>query len=190
MKTLLMLIGLPGSGKTTFRDKYLDDIISYTPVVISQDDLVDAYAEERGLTYSEAFKQAPLKAFAKTVRANFIASIDRKESIMLDRTNLSRKSRAEFLNLVTGDYKKIAIVFTIHPIVLEDRLERRGKATGKVIPHFVIANMRKSFEAPTSAEFDHIIPVVGEPPTIPMYLRHAKRVVIRRMRRFFKSSDK
>jgi tRNA uridine 5-carbamoylmethylation protein Kti12 len=185
-----MLIGLPGSGKTTYRDQYVQDVASQNYLVISQDDLVEEFASANGLTYTEAFKQADLKSFDKKVRQTFNDAIDAKRAIVLDRTNLTAKTRRGFLNRVTGDYKRIAIVFEIHPIVLADRLEKRARATGKVIPEFVIRNMRKSYEAPTSEEFDIITTVRAEEPNLGMYLRHVRRVVVSRLRRILKTRDK
>lgn len=162
MPYLYVLVGPPGVGKSTWREKRMvlwnheTRMYGLCPLVtISQDDLVEEYAKEHGLTYSQAFKQANLKEFDRTVRRRFQEAVAAGESIILDRTNMSRKSRRFFLE-AAKDYKRVAVVFEHHPAVLDDRLDRRAKQTGKVIPFSVMRQMLRSYQEPTVPEFDEI----------------------------------
>lgn len=74
MPTVYMLIGLPGSGKTTWRENTIASSDEEF-VVISQDDMIDNFAWQNNLTYNEAFKIAPLHDFAKQARADFRKAI-------------------------------------------------------------------------------------------------------------------
>jgi predicted kinase len=193
MPSIIMLVGLPGSGKTTYRDKFIKDVFCSNPLVISQDDLVEAYAAENNMTYTQAFKTANLKDFQRQVKQVFVEAIADGRTIILDRTNLTVKTRKSFLYLVPAHYRKIAIVFDVHPLVLEDRLERRAAATGKFIPDFVIDQMRRSYTAPTQEEFDHIVYEQTQLASIALRIRSVFRKGIRFMKQIadkFKAGDK
>lgn len=175
MPKLFVLIGPPGAGKSTWRETFTE--LHPTAVVVSQDDLVEEYARARGVTYSTAFRTAPLKEFAKMVKARFVEAVARGEDIVLDRTNMSRKSRQWFLETARG-YEATAIVFEAHPIVLADRLRRRARKTGKHIPQHVVTNMLRGFEDPDFEEFDLIETRRSGPPTIMQRVcYHARRLL-------------
>ena len=56
----VMMIGLPGSGKSTWIKANLPGV-----KVLSTDDFIDQYAAEKGKTYSEVFAKAAPLASAK-----------------------------------------------------------------------------------------------------------------------------
>lgn len=191
MPNLIMLIGLPASGKTTWREQRLVNSVEPLPVVISQDDLVEAYAKQHGLTYTEAFAKADLKAFERQVKQDFAQAIAENRSVILDRTNLSIKSRRAFRAMVPAHYTRIAVAFEIDPLVQEDRLDRRAAATGKMIPMRVIRQMRASYQRPSHEEgFDVIEYVRGPEPGWSLRMRWFCRVIRRKVARLFKSEDK
>ena len=66
MPDLVMLIGLQGSGKSTYRKKLTASKSDY--VIISLDDMLEEYAQEKNITYNEAWKQADMKEFNKTLK--------------------------------------------------------------------------------------------------------------------------
>lgn len=182
MSVLYVLIGPPGVGKTTWREErsFMWDVgtMKYgakSIVTISQDDLVEEYAQKHGLTYSEAFKQADLKAFDREVRRRFEEAVKAGRNIILDRTNMTRKSRSFFIR-TAKDHKRIAVVFKSDPAVLDDRLERRARETGKHIPGHVVRQMLKSYQEPIIPEFDEIRTVdTALVPTFRQALRHLWR---------------
>ena len=57
----VMLIGVPGSGKST----YIDELKAQNPdrdyIVLSTDDILERLGSEKGLNYSQAFKNIPFK---------------------------------------------------------------------------------------------------------------------------------
>jgi predicted kinase len=185
MPELFVLVGPPGVGKTTYRD-YLEDLTNvmiaangaegrHRCVVISQDDLVEEFAKANGLNYTQAFQRADLKAFEREVKARFNAAFEAGHPIILDRTNMTVKSRGYFLR-AAKEYRKIAIVFEYHPAVLDDRLNQRAKTTGKTIPLKVMRNMIAAFQAPSWPEFDECVPVRrATKPTIRQHLAYAWR---------------
>lgn len=155
--TLHILVGLPGSGKSTWRHAFVAE--NPDVCVLSTDDRIDAWAQERGLTYTEAFPQAPMKEFETAIREEFQDAVASRRSVLVDRTNLSCKSRARFLSSLPKPYRRVAVVFDVPDDVLARRLDERARLTGKFIPEHVISTMKASFEMPDITEFDQIISV-------------------------------
>ena len=79
-----------------------------------------------------------------------------REDIIVDMTNVSRKSRRKWLNTVPKYYKKKAVVFATEYDEIYARNEKRFQETGKNIPDFVISNMMKGFMIPDYSEADII----------------------------------
>jgi predicted kinase len=145
---VIVLVGPPGSGKTTWIKANGEG-----HTVISSDDLLEAWGNERGLTYSEAFKQADMKSIERQMFAAFEAALLAEKCIIIDRTNMNVKSRNRFLSMVPRKYAKYAVVFTVSREELNKRLDQRP---GKIIPPFVVDSMLASYQEPTNAEFDKV----------------------------------
>lgn len=153
MPTIYILIGPPGAGKSTWRAAF-----SEPAVVISSDDKIDEYAKQHGLTYSEAWSKVDMKEIDRQWKAEFAGAVERRENIVVDRTNMSRKSRSRFLNL-PSEYRTVAVDFKISRDVLDARLEKRAQETGKHISKVIVDSMLRNYEAPTREEFDQVITV-------------------------------
>ena len=152
MAKCYILIGVPGSGKSTWiKSQHFD--WSRT-VVASTDDYVDREARNQGKTYSEIFKDTMPDAvayMAKTV----VDAVKAGKDIVWDQTSTTILSRAKKFWMLPG-YTVIGVVFkTPKRTELNKRLNSRP---GKAIPAVVIDNMIGSWQAPTKAEgFESII---------------------------------
>ena len=152
MPTLYMLVGVPGSGKTTWTKNNRGSAL-----VASSDDYIEQQAEKLGTTYSDVFDK-----FIKAANTHAIETARRafsnKVDLIWDQTNLTKTGRRNKLKMVPNDYKKVAVFFpTPHEDVLKKRLASRP---GKNIPDYVITSMSKTIEKPTSEEgFDEVIVV-------------------------------
>jgi tRNA uridine 5-carbamoylmethylation protein Kti12 len=153
MPRLYMLIGVPGSGKSTWRNAFLK---SNDAVIISSDDEIDAFAEDQGLTYSDAFKIVDFKKIDAKINADFSKAVKDKQDIIVDRTNMSKKSRSRFLSSLPANYEKHAIIFQCPEEELRRRLDKRAKETGKFIPDQVLYTMLRNYQEPDLTEFDDI----------------------------------
>lgn len=160
-KVLYVLVGLPGCGKTTWRNFLTDNNTDKNLyITISTDDYIEEQALLENKTYSEVFKQHIENAEeACWTRAEiaFNAGLD----VIWDRTNLTVKSRKRVLNIAPNDYVKIAVVFPLPPNdVWQNRLMNRP---GKVIPKEALDNMKALYVAPTVDEgFDYVLNILGE----------------------------
>jgi len=152
MNKLYVLIGVPGSGKSTWvsRQFWAKDC-----AYVSTDKFVDAYAHETGRTYSEVFKDIMPKA-VDMMTAEVIEARKKGKDIIWDQTSTSIASRLRKFNMLP-DYYKIAVVF---PTPEKEELARRLKSRpGKGIPDSVVEQMvfDLEMEPPTQKEgFDEI----------------------------------
>jgi predicted kinase len=139
------LIGVPGSGKSTWVDT---QDWALTCARVSTDKWVEIYAKEVGRTYSEVFTDfmpTAVDLMAKEV----VAAREMKRDIIWDQTSTTIASRAKKFRMLP-DYEHIAVVFsTPSRIELERRLASRP---GKEIPDAVIEWMLGGFEMPTEEE--------------------------------------
>lgn len=148
MPVLYMLIGVPGSGKSTWIKNNKHDA-----VVISTDDYVERAAEKQGKTYSEVFKDV-IGFATDQMEKDIIQAVRNERDIIWDQTNLTAKSRKAKLAKIPDDYHKVAVFFPV-PKDLRDRLASRP---GKTIPEPVVLSMINQLQPPTKEEgFDEIV---------------------------------
>lgn len=139
------LIGVPGSGKTTWVNQQNWAILCAR---VSTDKWVEFYAQEVGKTYSEVFNSfMPMAVDLMAKEVVEARSVGR--DIIWDQTSTTKKSRAKKFKMLP-DYYHIAVVFqTPSRIELRKRLDSRP---GKEIPDAVMEGMLLSFEQPTLEE--------------------------------------
>ena len=142
MPKCTFLIGVPGSGKSTWFDK------NQVGTLISSDDIIESIASEYEMTYNECFQDL-IKFAEKAMWRNLELCAEDQEDVVIDRTNLTVKSRKRFMNFLKG-YTFEAVVFPT-PEEMEWR-RRLNSRPGKTIPADVLASMSKNFEPPSEAE--------------------------------------
>lgn len=152
---IYVLIGLPGSGKSTWTRAKMSDGNDY--VVVSSDDIIEQLGAAENMNYSQAFQKFAGQAtgMMKQVAKDAFAA---GRNVIWDQTNMSKKKRRGILQQVPKNYIKVAVDFDVDDKELFRRLDARAKATGKNIPTDVVLSMAKSYEPPTRDEgFDKII---------------------------------
>jgi len=158
-KEILFLVGFPGSGKSSYIKALRTKRPDKDYVVVSFDSTLEKLGDELGLGYNDAYEKIDFhgKIMPAYVKA-FEKAIKKGKSIIIDDTNMKRSDRADALERVPSDYKKIAVVFNVPEEELKRRLEKRAQETGKYIPPEAIEKMKNYYIPPSKEEgFDKII---------------------------------
>jgi putative nucleotidyltransferase with HDIG domain len=156
-KEVVILVGLPASGKSTWKTEYVNRDEDDTDVTISRDFcllyevLLDKSIPD-GLTYSEKWNKVDQKKVDKTLQWCFKEAKGKKK-VIVDMTHMSKKSRRKSLSHFGSEYKKKCVVFL--PDMKNLFLQNENRC-GKVIGKDVIERMMRSFYPPTMEEFDEI----------------------------------
>lgn len=147
MNKLYVLVGVPGSGKSTWiqQQHWAKDC-----VVVSTDEFVEDYAKECGQTYSEVFDEY-MPTAVKLMADKVVRAREAGKDIIWDQTSCSIATRAKKFRMLP-DYYKIAVVFKIPE--MEELMRRLNSRPGKNIPWAVISDMSNKFksEPPTEEE--------------------------------------
>ena len=143
MKELVLMMGVPGSGKST----YARNILKYGDIYISRDEI----------RYSILTDEDDYFAKENEVIKTFIQYIDEalidtqyQGKVYADATHLSPKSRAQVLNQLKNK-NKVSVIYLDVPlnVILVRNAQREGRA---LVPENVIRRMYKSIILPTKAE--------------------------------------
>lgn len=157
-RTAFILVGPPGSGKSTFRKDLIAGHHNEEITAISSDDILEIIAIAQVQTYNEVFK-ANYKKAEKTMYEFLGAAIEMNRDIVVDKTNMTAKSRKKILTKIPANYEKIAVVVK-RPEDEDLWWHRLANRPGKNIPNDDILKMLESYEPPTKDEgFDVIMEV-------------------------------
>lgn len=129
----IMMVGLPGSGKSTYIEKYLRDCKVHSSDAI-REELFGDVNNQRG--NSKVFE-----TLHKRVKEDLLAG----NNVVYDATNIDRKRRKGFLQQLNNIpcYKKCILIATPyeHCLIQNDKRERN-------VPHDVIKRMYMNFNVP------------------------------------------
>jgi predicted kinase len=113
---------------------------------------LEEIAKDAGMTYDEVFKDN-IKIADKLFWQELQASIDNHEKIVVDRTNLTVKSRKRIIDMAKAKgYFISAEVFETPFYDNKKWKEFLGAREGKTIPSHVIGSMMFSYERPEHDE--------------------------------------
>lgn len=146
MPEIIMLVGAPCSGKTTWRQLNCPDY-----ELIDTDSYIERRAQELGKTYGAVF-DSEIRAAEADMQQRLRFAVARGANIVWDQTNMTRRSRLRKLGMIPKFYHRAAVVFQVEPDELVVRNQVRAQNTGKEIPWSVIRSMIDGFEMPTEDE--------------------------------------
>lgn len=152
-KEIIFLIGPPACGKSTWTEKNAKDY-----KIISRDNLIDKLRVGTGMSYSDTFQNSQ---FQNKVNSEFKKdvsdSLQNNKKIVVDMTNMSKKSRSNILNKLDDSWHKVGVAFEIPKTEVFKRLEKREKETGKKVGVEIVERFISSYEPPDKTEFNKII---------------------------------
>jgi predicted kinase len=150
---LVMLCGIPCSGKSTYVNKLRAYEYWENAVVLSTDNYIEEQSKRLGMTYNEVFQDCIDEA-TRQLEMSFVRAKEEGKRIIWDQTNLSIKTRKKKLTKVPSIYKRTVVWFQVD---LEEALKRNETRKGKFIPESILKRMYHQFEVPTLEEgFDFV----------------------------------
>jgi len=153
--TLLVLCGVPYSGKTTLRKRILNSpLLKRSVTVLSTDDLLLQWAKNNNCSYEEAYHVA--KDAAKIhMLGQMHEAVRWRQDIIFDRTNYNSTQRSEVLRATDNLYTRIAVVCEVPKEILLERSKGRNR---QAVPTEKIDQFIEAWEPPTETEgFDAVL---------------------------------
>lgn len=139
MSKFFMMIGLPGSGKST----YAKEIAEKENAIILSSDTI------RAELFGDENCQDNNELVFSTLNRRTISALNSDTNVIYDATNISYKSRKTILRLISKyNIEKVAI-FVATPY--EECLKRNANRE-RVVPEYVIKKMYISFDTPWYSE--------------------------------------
>ncbi len=155
---MIMLIGVPGSGKSTWIKNTINMEDATNLIVLSTDNYISGIADFQNTTYNEIFA-SEIKNAERRLTINLEKAVKDNTSIIWDQTNLTITSRAKKLSRIPDQYQKIAIYFPTPHLGLHEKNLNCPSRHGKVIPPNILMSMKGILEVPRLEEGFDIIQV-------------------------------
>ncbi len=147
MSKIIFMCGVVCSGKSTYIKENLNNY-----KVLSRDDIVMELGKHDD--YTKNFDEVNQEKVDELFNNRFRELLYQRESFIIDRTNLSKKSRRRFLSHIPQEYEKEIIVFITS---LNTIFKRNEERKNKKIPKNVIYKMINKFVFPSKSEgFDSV----------------------------------
>lgn len=148
MPNFIMLVGIPGCGKSTLTEK----LVKEEGYVVHSSDAIRNELNMHNPKQSGLIFDIMHKRIQKDMNEG--------KDIIYDATNMSRKNRISYLESIKKytDYKKICYLFIVPIDVCKERnSHREGYA---LVPDYVYDRMLKAFNVPMKEEgWDEIVPI-------------------------------
>ncbi len=142
MSSLVLMMGVPGSGKTTYAKKFMGD----NDIYVSRDEIRFSLVKEDEPYFSK--EDEVLKTFIKTVDDALPIA---KRYVIADATHLNMGSRAKLLKNLHNKPNAIYVIYMA--VSLETALERNAQRVGRaLVPESSIKNMFQSISLPRKEE--------------------------------------
>ena len=140
MAALNIMIGFPGSGKSSYAKKYL---LTNNSVYLSSDDIrIELYGFEDQTHNTEVFER---------MKRETLTALQNDFDVVYDATNLSKKRRSDIIKSTKMCDAEVNAYLCCTPIniILERNTQRKGRA---LVPENVVRRMYNSIILPTKAE--------------------------------------
>jgi len=141
--TLIMTVGAPASGKSTYSKKYA---IDNNFVYLSTDEARAKFG------YGESDQSVSKIAF-DYVKKRVMEELEKGNNVLIDATSMYRKARKFFLRDINKNINKICFLFEVD----REELIKRDSNRPRTVGVGVIDMMLNKYQPPTLEEYNKII---------------------------------
>lgn len=142
MASLVLMMGVPGSGKTTYAKKMMGDYDIY----VSRDEIRFGLVKEDEPYFSK--EDEVLQTFIRTINDALPIA---QRYVIADATHLNMGSRAKILKNLHNKPDNVYVIYVA--VSLQTALERNAQREGRaLVPESSIKNMYKSISLPRKEE--------------------------------------
>lgn len=154
-KRLILMMGIPGAGKSTF----IKNHIASDGIIISRDAIrfnmlksnEDYFSKE-----NEVWDEY-VKALKKAIKCEWYTDV------VADATHLNAKARNKVLNAISDVLNDVEVYVLYVDVDLETALKQNSQRTGRaLVPESAIRNMYASLQIPNKAEGYNRFGYIGE----------------------------
>lgn len=165
MAKLFLMMGIPGSGKTTWTSKYLRKLDKH----VSRDEVRFSMVAEHEEYFSK--EKEVFKKFTDLINTYLEEGYD----VYADATHLNQASRNKLLRAISSKPEEVNVIWIKTP--LEEALKRNEnrKGTRAYVPRNVIRRMHYSIESPSFEEGINKIYIVED--RKPIHIKEEKNVL-------------
>ena len=142
MNTVYILIGVPGSGKSTWAQQRFADTSSC--IIISTDAI-------RGEIIGDPGSQDRNNEVFEIAYDRLRCTVHRGQDVCFDATNITQESRKRIMNIAKESNPGVVFVAVTFPITIEEAINRQ-KLRDRKVPSEVIESFAKRYEHPSIEE--------------------------------------
>ena len=145
---LFLMVGIPGSGKSTWIANQVDALAPEQYRIVSRDTIRFSILKE-----GEEYFKRENAVFAQFIKTINDCVADGIPYIFIDATHISRASRAKVLSRLRAS-TPVALSVEVFDTSIETCIERNAQREGMAkVPNQTIYSMAKQFQDPCAEEF-------------------------------------
>lgn len=150
MQTTVLMVGLPGSGKSTIAEKMINGEIEEFSNFSKSNTMILSSDKFREIFLGDEKDQTNNKLVFGELRKSFISYLNQGYNIIVDATNINMKSRRSYIEL-TKKYNVRKVAYVVNT-PFDECIKRAENRTLRPINKDIIFEMEKRFQCPQPFE--------------------------------------